>query len=133
MPMPTTSAAAAANHGTLDAPRPVPEIGTATPKCEASITLHISSRGGLGGTLNVRGKSRIASSNRSSSIILLLECSELFPQLRSCGGELALGRPFGDTQHAGDYRVGMSLNDPGDELSFVHAVMLFAVATMVAI
>src|SRR5437867_1699246 len=110
MPMPTMSAAAAASHGARDVNPRVAETGTCVLKCESSMTVHIASRGGSGGGLKLRGNSPSTSSMRSSSIILLLECSQLFSQLRSCRGEPALARPFRDAEDAGDFRVRVSFN-----------------------
>src|SRR5450756_434907 len=110
MPTPTTSAAAAASHGARDVSPRLVEIGTGALKCASSIVVHISSRGGSGGALKLRGRSRISSSKRLSSIILLLECGELLPELRPCRGQPALARPLGDAQNAGDFRVRVSLD-----------------------
>src|SRR4051812_6605298 len=74
------------------------------------MTAHISSSGGLGWVPKLRGRSRITSSKRFSSIILLLECSQLLSELRSCRGEPALRCPFGDTENASYLRVCVSLN-----------------------
>src|SRR5258706_2951430 len=104
-----TSAAAAASQGARDAnPRGL-EIETAASRCASSITVHISSSGGGGGSLKLRGSSRITSLRRLSSIMLLLECGELLPELRSCRGQPALARPFRDAEDAGDLRVRVSL------------------------
>src|SRR2546423_2173515 len=110
MPMPITSVAAAASHGALHIiPRPE-ETEAGALKCASSMTAHMSSSGGWTGGLKLRGRSRSTSSNRFSSIILLLECRELVPELRSCRGESALGCPFRDPQDSSDLSVRVSLN-----------------------
>src|ERR1700674_1300009 len=108
--MPMMSAAAAASHGARDVIPRVAEIGTGALKCASSITVHISSSGGSGGLLKLRGRSWITSSKRFSSIISLPERSKLFPELRSCRGQPALARPLGDAHDAGDFRVRVSLD-----------------------
>src|SRR5688500_18763720 len=108
--MPITSAAAAASHGAREVSALGREIEAGALKCASSMTPHISSSGGSGGFLKLRGRSRITSSKRFSSIVLLLECSQRDPQLRSCRGEPALTGPFRHSQNAGDLRVRISLN-----------------------
>src|ERR1700693_163190 len=110
MPMPITSVAAAASHGP---PQILPRAGETEAgalKCASSITVHMSSSGGWVGGLKLRGRSRSTSSNRFSSIILLLECCKLLPELRSCRGESALGSPFRNPQDSSDLSVRVSLN-----------------------
>ena len=105
MPIPMTSVAAAASQGAVRVHR---EFAARASKWAFSITCHISSSG-ASGTLKSSGSRRITSSKLFSSISLLLECSEGCSQLRSCRGESALARPFGDAQDPGDFRVRVSL------------------------
>src|ERR1700674_754069 len=110
MPTPITSAAAAVSHGAREIipRREGTEAGAL--KCASSITAHMSSSGGGAGGLKLRGRSRSTSSKRFSSIILLLECSQLLPELRSCRRESALGSPFRDPEDSSDLSVRISLN-----------------------
>src|SRR4030088_2183926 len=108
--MPITSAAAAASQG---ARRIIPrdeETEAGALKCASSITPHMSSSGGWPGGVKLRGRSRSTSSKCFSSIRLLLECGQLFPELSSCRGESALGSAFRDSQDSSDLRVRISLN-----------------------
>src|SRR6202171_6274067 len=108
--MPITSVAAAARHGACRISSRCDKKEAGALKCASSITAHMSSSGGWAGGLKLRGRSRSTSSKRLSSIILLLECSQLLPELRSCRGEPALGSPLGDAQDSGDLGVRISLN-----------------------
>src|ERR1700693_1221891 len=108
--MPITSAAAAATHGANEIIPRGEETEAGALKCASSITAHMSSSSGWSGGLKLRGRSRSTSSKRFSSIILLLECLQLLPELRSCRGEPALGSPFRNSQDSSDLGVRVSLN-----------------------